>query len=325
MQLQQYIKELLYRHECVTVPNFGAFLTRTTNVLIQPDSGLFSPPRKEVSFNHLLKSNDGILAQYMAQKDNVSYEQALRKIEKEVIIWKQRLQTQHLTFAGIGEIRLNPQKKISFSPFGAINFDLNSYGLSNFIRKSIFSPPIVTEKPKPFPIMENENKDDLMFTPAETENNRSPIMRYAIIGVIGISLIGGGYFFGNQYIADEKAKATEMAQKKIKSNVQKATFDLGTLSQVDLTLEANPEVIENAPLAKTYYSVIAGSYRSIENAEMKLAQLQSEGFDAAFTEVNPEGLHRVAYGRFDSKREALNLHNYIRYALKEAAWYLEEQ
>jgi len=327
MQLQQYIKELLYRHECVTVPNFGAFLTRTINVLIQPDSGLFSPPRKEVSFNHLLKSNDGILAQYMAQKDNVSYEQALRKIEKEVIIWKQRLQTQHLTFAGIGEIRLNPQKKISFSPFGAINFDLNSYGLSNFIRKSIFSPSIVTEKPKPFPIMENENKDDLMFTPAENENEnkRSPIMRYAIIGVIGISLIGGGYFFGNQYIADEKAKATEMAQKKIKSNVQKATFDLGTLSQVDLTLEANPEVIENAPLAKTFYSVIAGSYRSIENAEMKLAQLQSEGFDAAFTEVNPEGLHRVAYGRFDSKREALNLHNYIRYALKEEAWYLEEQ
>jgi hypothetical protein len=278
-----------------------------------------------VSFNHLLKSNDGILAQYMAQKESVSYEQALRKIEKEVIVWKQRLHTQHLTFAGIGEMRLSPQKKINFSPFGAINFDLNSYGLSNFIRQSIFSPPLVTEKPKPFPIMENENKDDLMFTPAENENKRSPIMRYAIIGVIGISLIGAGYYFGNQYIADEKAKATEMAQKKIKSNVQKATFNLGTLSEVDLTLEANPEVIEDAPLNHTYYSVIAGSYRSMENAEKKLAQLQAEGFDAAFTEVNPEGLHRVAYGRFDSKREALNLHNYIRYALKEEAWYLEEQ
>ena len=81
MQLQQYIKELLYQHECVTVPNFGAFLTRTIDVLIQPDSGLFSPPGKEVSFNHLLKSNDGILAQYIAQKENVTYEQALRKID----------------------------------------------------------------------------------------------------------------------------------------------------------------------------------------------------------------------------------------------------
>ncbi len=324
MQLQQYIKELLYRHECVTVPNFGAFLTRSIHVLIQMDTGVFTPPRKEVSFNHLLKSNDGILAHYMAHKENVSYEQALRKIEKEVIVWKQRLNTQHLTFAGIGEMRLNPQKKISFSPFGSINFDLSSFGLISFIRKPIFTPPLHTEETKPITIMENENKDDLMFTPAGNENKRSPIMRYAIIGVIGISLIGAVYYFGNQYIADEKAKATEMAQKKIKSNVQKATFDLGALSEVDLTLEANPEVIEDTPLAQTYYSVIAGTYRSMENAEKKLAQLQAEGFDAAFTEVNPEGLNRVAYGRFTSKREALNLHNYIRFALKEEAWYLEE-
>ena len=167
MQLQQYIKELLFRHECVTVPHFGAFLTRSIHVLIQTDTGVFTPPRKEVSFNHLLKSNDGILAHYMAQKENVSYEQALRKIEKEVIIWRQRLNTQHLTFAGIGEMRLNPQKKISFSPFGAINFDLNSFGLSSFIRKSIFTPPINTEEHKHIPIMENENKRNYWKTEEE--------------------------------------------------------------------------------------------------------------------------------------------------------------
>ena len=325
MQLQQYIKELLYRHECVTVPNFGAFLTHSISLLIQPETGVFSPPSKEVSFNHLLKSNDGILAHFMAQKENISYEQALRKIEKEVIVWKQKLQTQHLTFAGIGEMRLNSQKKINFSPFGSINFDLNSFGLKSFIRKPIFTPTPNTEEFKSFTIMENENKDDLMFTPEKNKNKRSPIMRYAIIGVIGISLIGSIYYFGSKYIADEKAKATQMAQKKIKSNVQKATFDLGKLSEMNLTLDANPEVIENNPLAQTYFSVIAGSYRSMENAEKKLAELQAEGFDAAFTEVNPEGLHRVAFGRFTSKREALNLHNYIRFALKEEAWYLEEK
>ena len=325
MQLQQYIKELLYRHECVTVPNFGAFLTHSISLLIQPKTGVFSPPSKGVSFNTLLKSNDGILAHFMAQKENISYEQALRKIEKEVIVWKQKLQTQHLTFAGIGEMRLNSQKKINFSPFGSINFDLNSFGLKSFIRKPIFTPTPNSEEFKSFTIMENENKDDLMFTPEKNKNKRSPIMRYAIIGVIGISLIGSIYYFGSKYIADEKAKATQMAQKKIKSNVQKATFDLGTLSEMNLTLDANPEVIENNPLAQTYFSVIAGSYRSMENAEKKLAELQAEGFDAAFTEVNPEGLHRVAFGRFTSKREALNLHNYIRFALKEEAWYLEEK
>ena len=61
-----------------------------------------------------------------------------------------------------------------------------------------------------------------------------------------------------------------MAQKKIKSNVQKATFDLGSVSKMNLSLNSEPEVIENAPLDKTYFSVVAGSFRSIENAERLL-------------------------------------------------------
>ncbi|MEJ6505811.1 MAG: SPOR domain-containing protein [Crocinitomicaceae bacterium] len=92
-----------------------------------------------------------------------------------------------------------------------------------------------------------------------------------------------------------------------------------------VNLEATPEETEVAPLSQPYYSVIAGSFRTLVNAERKLVQLKAEGFDAAFTEVNPEGLIRVAYGRFASKREALRLHNYIRYTLKEEVWYLEEK
>ena len=320
---RQYIKELLYKHECVTVPNFGAFLTRSMNILIDTDSGLFVPPRKEVSFNSLLSNNDGVLAHYIAQKEKVSFEQALRRIEKEVISWKQRLNTQQLSFPGIGEIRLDTQKKITFYPDGKINFDLSAFGLSSFYRKPIknsnnklFNPP---QK------MEKENKENLMFTPGEKEEKRKPFLKYAAIGMIGIALAGSLYYFGNQYVANEKIKSMELAQKKIKSNVQKATFDLGSVSKMNLSFNSEPEVIKNAPLDKTYFSVVAGSFRSIENAERLLKKLILDGFQAAFTEVNPEGLYRVAYGRFVSKREALNLHNYIRYALKEDAWFLVEK
>ena len=323
MLTQQYVKELLYQHECVTVPNFGAFLTRSMNILIDTDSGLFVPPRKEVSFNSLLSNNDGVLAHYIAQKEKVSFEQALRRIEKEVISWKQRLNTQQLSFPGIGEIRLNKQKKIIFYPDGKINFDLSAFGLSSFYRKPIknsnnklFNPP---QK------MEKENKENLMFTPGEKEEKRKPFLKYAAIGMIGIALAGSLYYFGNQYVANEKIKSMELAQKKIKSNVQKATFDLGSVSKMNLSFNSEPEVIKNAPLDKTYFSVVAGSFRSIENAERLLKKLILDGFQAAFTEVNPEGLYRVAYGRFVSKREALNLHNYIRYALKEDAWFLVEK
>ena len=326
MLIKQYIKELLFKYECVTVPNFGAFLTRSAGVFIQHESGLFCPPKKEVSFNGLLKSNDGILAQYMAEKENLSFELSLRKIEKEVTIWRQRLNTQQLFFPGIGEMRLSDQKKIRFYPDSKVNFELSSYGLSNFYRKPLKNNQAKIKDNKNPKKMEKENKDDLMFTPGEKEEKKGkPFLKYAAIGLIGLTLAGAVYYFGDQYITNEKAKSMELAQKKIKSNVQKATFDLGSLSKMDLSLNYKPELTENFPLGKTYYSVVAGSFRSIENADRLLEKLKVDGFDAAYTEVNPEGLHRVAYGRFVSKKEALNLHNYIRYALKEDAWFLVEK
>jgi hypothetical protein len=41
--------------------------------------------------------------------------------------------------------------------------------------------------------MENKNNDDLMFTPEKEK--KSPLMRYAAIGVIGIALLGDFLLF----------------------------------------------------------------------------------------------------------------------------------
>ena len=93
MQLSRYIQELLYQYECVTIPQFGAFLTRSFRAKID-HKGVFYPPRKEVNFNQLLFVNDGLLAHFIARRENMSYESSLRAIEKEVSSMKKRLQTQ---------------------------------------------------------------------------------------------------------------------------------------------------------------------------------------------------------------------------------------
>ena len=54
--------------------------------------------------------------------------------------------------------------------------------------------------------------------------------------------------------------------RKIEKNVQEATFDLGTLNTVEVKINATPVVTE---VDQVYYSVIAGSFRSLENAEKK--------------------------------------------------------
>ena len=181
-------QELLYQYECVTIPNFGAFLTRSFEAKLD-DNGKFFPPRKEVTFNQLLSSNDGILGNYVAKRNKISYENAIRIIEKEVIVWKKRLKTQTVLFPGVGEIKLNQENKFEFSPLGKINFELRSYGLHFFERNKIKERTFTS---KTINVMEDNNKEDLVFTPDQDENNKkSPILKYVAIGIIGIAMLGG--------------------------------------------------------------------------------------------------------------------------------------
>ena len=73
------------------------------------------------------------------------------------------------------------------------------------------------------------------------------------------------------------------------------------------------------------FSVIAGSFRSLSNAEKKVESLKSEGYPAELAQSNPDGLYRVAYGRYSTKKEAINMLYFLKYTLEEEAWYLEEK
>ena len=82
--LEKHISDLLYRYQCVTVPNFGAFLTNYKSAVVNTSGNAFYPPTKQVSFNSQLTSNDGLLASYIAEAANVSYENALEAIAENV-------------------------------------------------------------------------------------------------------------------------------------------------------------------------------------------------------------------------------------------------
>jgi len=321
MEIKSYINDLLYEYECVTIPEFGSFLTRKIPAKISLD-GTFSPPKKEISFNSLLKTNDGILAKHIAQMTNSNYESVLKLINKKIIKWIEKLKKESIAFPGIGEIRLNNHDKIEFFPSNEINFYKDSFGLSPFKK----DPLIKLSFNKNNLIMEKTNNDDLLFTPENNNKKRKIIyVKYAAISLLSILLIGSIYFFTDNYLSNQKLNEIEIAQKKIKSNVQKATFDIGKLSKIELNLKANKsENISSLNSNEKYYSIIAGSFRSIKNAENKLSSLIKEGYKAEMARKSSEGFHRVAYGRFISKKKAINLLIFVKYTLQEEAWFLEE-
>jgi len=138
MRVEHYIEELLYRYHCVVVPGFGAFLTQTKSAEIHPESNTLYPPSKVVSFNEQLSKNDGLLVSYVADANNMSYEEMLEEVSLIVKDWKKRLQSgDSLELFKVGKLWRNTEGKILFEPENKINYLTSSFGLSSFVASPV--------------------------------------------------------------------------------------------------------------------------------------------------------------------------------------------
>ena len=116
MILANYINDLLYRYDCVIVPDFGGFITNRIGAKVNKFTHTFTPPTKQISFNNLLKHNDGLLANYIASSENISFEKASTAISLSVIRWKNELQSKSVEIQNLGSLSLTDNKKIIFEP-----------------------------------------------------------------------------------------------------------------------------------------------------------------------------------------------------------------
>ena len=331
MDLVKEIEQLLYFHECVTIPDFGSFLVSKTKAKVDFKKGKFLSPKRKISFNALIKQNDGVLAKYISSNLNISYQNALEVIDKRIKKWSENIKVDTLIFKNIGEFYLNTENKICFQAYNTKNFSYNFFGLEDFRRLPINEIDLNTiinkETNTKKIIMDNDKKENLAFEPESKDPAKKGRFKLVAIVMSLIFLSVIGYYFGNDYIQNERIRSTEIAQKKIKNTVQKATYDIGSIASLELNIKANIETVEDdVDLVEQgdFYSVIAGSFRDERNAEKLLKKLKSEGFDASFAKNSSSGLFRIAYGRLETKREAYQLLNFVKFTLELDAWYLVE-
>ncbi len=138
MQVLQYISELLLRNDCVIVPGFGGFIANHVPAKIHPVVNSFSPPAKEIIFNASLKHNDGLLANHIAQRENIPYNQAIEKIVAFVEESQAALLNDKKVFVEkVGVILLDDYNNYQFESDGNVNYLLSSYGLTEFVSPAI--------------------------------------------------------------------------------------------------------------------------------------------------------------------------------------------
>ena len=313
MKIEQYISQLLYRYQCVTVPGFGAFLTEFQSAQLDEKSHSFYPPKKLISFNPFIKNNDGLLANHIAQIEKINYEVAVNAIQNEVQNWKSKVQEfGHFSVKNIGDFSLNPEKNLVFVPVDQINYLKESFGLNSFI-----SPSVKREELKET-VETLEEKTPIIFTPEKRKNYA--FLKYAAIFLLSASITGSiGYKLYDNYL-EQVAKDTFIVetnvQKKINQRIQEATFFIeNPMPAVTLTM----------PSEKLPYHVVAGAFRVESNAENAYQTLLKLGFKAQRLPINKYGLFPVLYGSYSNYEEAHQVMKDIKKLDNKDAWLLIEE
>ena len=287
MKISYHIFNLLQEHDCVIVPNFGAFVARNISAKISHDGSRIYPPNKEITFNKSLIKSDGLLTNGISSNENISYEIANDKLNNWVVKSHKKISKQgYIEIKNIGSISLENEKYI-FNPSQNSIFLKSSYGLNS--------------------IDSNEIK-------RSTNSISNSYLKYAAILIVFLSLAGiftKSYFDSvNEFNEASYAQANLEIEKKI----QKATFNINSsLPTVKL------------PIKKQYgdFHIIAGSFMLEENSLKMIAALKNKGFiEARKVGVNKFGLLQVAYNSYDTVEEARVALAEIRLSQDINAWLL---
>ncbi len=307
MQLATYIKDLLYRYECVIVPGFGAFLTQYRSARIDAETNTFYPPGKSLSFNRQLQTNDGLLANYVASVENCSYETAVQQIRNFTgKISLQLTEGETVLLKNLGEFALNAEKSVQFIPSETENFSTASFGLSAYVSTT------VNREAYKETVEALEEKAPIHFTPKR--RSARPYLKYAAVGFIALTLGGfGGMKLYESQVQKHNFAAKQAADSRIENQIQEATFVIeNPLPALKITV----------PKQTGKYHIIAGAFRMEENAKKKIVQLLEKGYTAKLIGANRYGLHQVVYSSFEDRREALQELRNIKRNENKAAWLL---
>jgi len=325
--LQGRIAELMYDHDCVIVPGFGGFIANYKAAFIHPRVQLVSPPSKQLSFNRSLKRNDGLLANYIAEKEGVAYESALDFIDRTVKSYENELRSgNRLELSKIGILYFDREMKLRFIPDEETNFLKSSFGLPVLSLDPIAIPEVL--------IVDIHQRKKSTIRPWVAAAVLLPLALVA-------SLSFNGFFQGKEYdvaslnpfrynsVVSNYNPSAERNIAEVNSdllNLENQILNAGDAETISLNFQAEDDINSeitiriNAPVLPEpkvptstvgnpgLFFLIAGAFEVEENASKLVNSLKSEGFDASI--IGKRGrLNLVSYGAYttsDSANSALH-------------------
>ena len=329
LEINQIIKELLQLHDCVIFPNLGGFVAQYSPANFDEKKSVLSPPHKQILFNKNLVNNDGLLVNAIAQKNNISYENAIESLSDILLEINKNLKTQNqYDFQGIG-ILYNNEGVLNFKQ-KSINLLSSSYGLM----------PLNIDEFK----MSNKSEKviDLNSSKYIKTQIKNLALAASVILVIFYSawipiqtqlLKQDGEFNYSDLNPFTFKKENLVAIDDVK--FQHPKKEIKSIQPIDKTSEKSSSIILKSKLKNNLkptvsisnqssnetYEVVIGSFSNEINAKNMIIKLNNKGISARKLKKENK-LFRISVGKFLNKNNAKKLQKSIRKRYKISSWIL---
>lgn len=296
----EYIKILLPKHKCVTIPTFGAFILNKE--VESPYVNGKSIPTCSVVFNSRLQHDDGVLSSYIQSVYNISYEKASKDLSNAIKEIRTTLLLKKEVDCGtLGKIELI-DSNIIFTPSSEYvfpqHYGLTPVGLSTLsvINRNITKEVKVISLKKKFAIAASAAAVLFLLILPSTSINDSTT-NYQQAGFL-TSLT-----FSEGQASYEKPASSTLAPIVEINSPETAVTEVAQQSII------HQEDFAKAPIttkksARSYYLIVGGE-STANRAENTLQKFRHEGFANAQLLVSPQR-YRIYVASFDNKKEAEN-------------------
>ena len=133
MELRRHIEILLLRNDCVIVPNLGGFMAHHLPSRFDESDQMFIPPLRMLGFNPKLTMSDSLLAQSYMDAYDLSYPEAVKRIEHEVSLLKEKMEKEGCyELTDLGTLKVNANGRYEFEPCQSGLLSPALYGLGAF-------------------------------------------------------------------------------------------------------------------------------------------------------------------------------------------------
>ncbi len=306
---------MLQFNECVTIPEFGAFVVNPASAQIDMAKNRFTPPGKKLSFNKNITTNDGLLANALSINEGISYQDAVVYLKGFVHEVKEDLKTKNVfEFHHLGSFYLSGDNILKFEAGVIEAFD--SFGLDQF-----HLTPLASQL--------NQGKEAIIAHPETLNPEIQYIEKTGTFGKLGwgLALIpvmaylawvpsNSGLLNSERdfQLSNLNPFKTTPCEEYVPRQVGLTDIDLvdtGLLNedfnevdyQFAVVESTNVVLEERIKMFAFKYQLIGGCFSDKSNAARLVSKLQDQGYEAKIFDKKG-GLYRVTYGGFATQKEA---------------------